>query len=90
MEKKQNYVNLTMDAVCDETDGGWRVSGTLKANGLKIDVAEVISASLKSHDKSLALMVALDILTGSPLPGKVRSKKTVIDLGAIKKGMGEG
>ncbi len=90
MEKKQNYVNLTMDAVYDETDGSWSISGTLKANGSRIAVAEVISESLKSHDKSLALMVALDILTGSPLPGKVRSEKTVIDLGAIKKGMGEG
>lgn len=90
MERKQNYVNLTVDAVCDETDGGWNVSGTLKANGSKIDVASVISESLKSHDKSLALMVAMDILTGSLLPGKVMWEKTLIDLGAIKRARGEG
>lgn len=88
MEKKQKFVKLTVDATYDKTRRAWNVNGDLEGYAPKTELAEVIADSIKFADKGIAAMIALTILTGSPIPWTAPSETTVIDLGAIEKAMG--
>ena len=88
MEKKQKFVTPTVDATYDETRRAWNVKGDLEGYAPKTELSEVIADSIKFADKGIAAMIALTILTGSPIPWTAPSETTVIDLGAIEKAMG--